>query len=100
MAHTHTPKTTRIILSNNLYECACGARKWSNGREITTESGTMRVEDGWYIYVPAESPKDARRRHDIEMLQTEGYGYDYNQPSVRDQYDGGRGAGSLGQPID
>ena len=49
-----------------------------------------------------ESFKKAKMEQNkfIEDLQTEGYGYDYNQPEAQDQYDGGRGAGSLGQPID
>lgn len=82
MTHTHSPKTTREILGNNLYECSCGAHKWSNDRVIETESGTMRVEDGWYIYIPAETEEEAARSHAIEMLQTEGYGYgrDVNDP--------------------
>jgi len=98
ITHAHTPKSSRTILGNNLYECSCGARKWSNDRPII---GGVLDAQGWYIpEEPIESPLEARRRRAIELLETEGYGYDYNRPEAQDQYDGGRGAGSLGQPID
>lgn len=75
MEHTHTAKTTRDILGNKLYQCSCGAKKWSHGKEFTSESGTYKVEDGWYIYIPDEAEEEVSRKRAIEMLQTEGHGY-------------------------
>mgnify|MGYP007071691763 FL=1 len=86
MTHTHSPKTTRSILGNELYECSCGARKWSNDRAITTESGTMKIEDGWYVYIPAETAEETARSHAYEMLQTEGYGYEKDASDLLDSH--------------
>lgn len=86
MAHTHSPKTTRSILGNELHECSCGARKWSNDRVIKTESGTMKIEDGWYVYIPAETEEEIARSRAVEMLQTEGYGYGKDASDLLDSH--------------
>ena len=85
MTHTHTTEQTRSILGNELYQCMCGARKWSNGRAIVDG---VSDGNGWYVpEEPIESQDEKARRHAIEMLQTEGYGYDYNQPEAHDPLD-------------
>lgn len=83
MTHTHSPKTTRHILANNLHECSCGARKWSNDRAIV--DGTLDV-DGWYVAEVTETKEEATRRHAYEMLQTEGYGYGEDKKDLLDSH--------------
>lgn len=87
--HIHAPQ--KLEWGGTLYVCVCGARqqksKIVNGKKVEV----------WKMESKAE---EAAREHAIEMLETEGYGYDDNQSDAEDQYDGGRGAGSLGQPID
>ena len=73
--HVHTTGIDRNIGCNTLSECSCGARKWSHEKEITSESGTFRIEDGWYVHIPTESKEETARRKAYEMVQTEGYGY-------------------------
>jgi hypothetical protein len=87
--HIHAPQ--KLEWGGTLYICVCGARQQKS-----------KIVDGKKVEVwKMESAKEqAAREHAIEMLQTEGYGYDGNQSDAEDQYDGGRGAGSLGQPID
>lgn len=72
MTHTHSPKSTRTILGNDLHECSCGARKWSHGHTIV---GAVLDTDGWYVAETTETKEEAARRQAVEMLQTEGYGY-------------------------
>lgn len=87
--HVHAPQ--KLEWGGTLYVCVCGARQQKS-----------KIVDGKKVEVwkmETEKEKSARE-HAIEMLQTEGYGYDGNQSDAEDQYDGGRGAGSLGQPID
>lgn len=85
MTHTHSPKSTRHIIGTDLYECSCGARKWSNDRAIV--GATLDV-DGWYVAEkPTETKEEAARRRSIEMLQTEGYGYDWNKQDTNDPLD-------------
>lgn len=86
MTHTHTAKTTRNILGSELYECSCGAKKWSNGRDFKSESGTYKIEDGWYVYTPAETEEEAARNHALEMLETEGYGYGKDANDLLDSH--------------
>ena len=80
MSHTHSPKSTRTILGSELYECSCGARKWSNGRAIV---GAVIDVDGWYVAEVIET-KTSRV---VEMIETEGYGYDWNKQDVNDPLD-------------
>jgi hypothetical protein len=86
--HKHAPQ---IRYGQKYYVCLCGARQRKS-----------KIVDGKKVEVwefETEAERRARERA-IEMLETEGYGYDYNQPEAQDQYDGGRGAGQLGQPVD
>jgi hypothetical protein len=87
--HKHAPQ--QLKWGGTLYVCVCGARQQKS-----------RIVDGKKVEVWKMESKDekAAREHAIEMLETEGYGYDYNQAEAQDQYDGGRGVGALGQPID
>lgn len=87
--HIHAPQ--KLEWGGTLYVCVCGARQQKSG-----------IVDGKKVEVwKMETAKEqAAREHAIEILQTEGYGYDGNQSDAEDQYDGGLGAGSLGQPID
>lgn len=90
-AQTHTHFPQKLEWGGTLYVCKCGARQQKS-----------KTVDGKKIEVwKFESKKEeAARRHAIEMLETEGYGYDGNKNDAQDQYDGGRGASSMGQPID
>lgn len=76
MTHTHSPQTLANGLT--LYVCACGARKQKskivNGKKVEVWTVESKVE---------ESARD----HAIEMIQTEGYGYDRNKQDTRDLYD-------------
>ena len=84
MDHIHTPKSTRVILGSELYECVCGARKWSNGRGIV---GSALDAQGWYVVAAPIAKEEVARQRAIEMLQTEGYGYDWHQQDVNDPLD-------------
>ena len=85
MSHTHIYKTARTILGSELHECACGARKWSNDRPML---GGVLDAQGWYVAeAPTETREEAARRRAVEMLQTEGYGYDWNKQDANDPLD-------------
>lgn len=74
--HKHTAETSRELFGNTLFECACGARKWSHGKAI---EGATIDSDGWYV--KTEKTAEEITRHNYDLLQTEGYGYG------RDAYD-------------
>jgi len=89
-AQTHIHAPQKLERGDTLYVCKCGARKQKS-----------KIVDGEKIEVWKFESKEEEvaRRHAIEMLETEGYGDD-NKGDAQDQYDGGRGAGSMGQPTD
>ena len=82
MTHTHTTKTSRNILGGTISECTCGARKWSNDKAIV--GGEIDAQ-GWYTETP-EIKAEAARRHNIEMLETEGYGYGTDKNAPHDSH--------------
>ena len=85
MTHTHTAKTNRTICNDTLSTCACGARKYSSGYAI--DDGVLDT-DGWYVSAETpETKKEATRRHAVEMLETEGYGYGEDKQDYLDSHD-------------
>jgi GTP:adenosylcobinamide-phosphate guanylyltransferase len=76
MEHTHKPQT--LANGMTLYICACGARQ----QKSKIVNG-VKVEV-WKMESKAE---EAAREHAIEMVQTEGHGYDWNKQDVNDPLD-------------
>lgn len=74
--HKHAPQ--KLANGQTLYVCVCGARKQKS-----------KIVNGVKVEVwKAESESEkAAREHAIEMIETEGYGYDYNQPEANDPLD-------------
>ena len=76
MSHTHSPQTLANGLT--LYVCKCGARKQKskivNGKKVEV----------WKIESKEEQ---AARELAIEMIQTEGHGYDWNKQDADDLLD-------------
>ncbi len=76
MSHTHSPQTLANGLT--LYVCACGARK-----QKSKMVNGVKVE----VWIVESKAEESARNHAIEMLQTEGYGYDWNKQDVNDPLD-------------
>ena len=76
MLHTHSPQT--LNNGHTLYVCSCGARK-----QKSKIINGIKVEV-WKMESKAE---EVARLHAIEMIETEGYGYDWNQQDVNDPLD-------------
>lgn len=76
MTHTHSPQT--LASGRTLYVCTCGARQQKS-----------KIVNGVKVEVwKMETEKEkAAREHEIEMLQTEGYGYDWNKQDANDPLD-------------
>lgn len=78
MAHTHTPKTSTTVLGIKIDTCACGARRRSDNKPVS--GGTLDTQ-GWYISTDGDDDDT------YEMIQTEGYGYDWSKQDVNDALD-------------
>ena len=76
MEHKHAPQT--LANGMTLYVCECGARKQKS--KIVND---VKVEV-WKMESKAE---EVARNHAIEMIQTEGNGYDWNQQDTNDPLD-------------
>ncbi len=76
MMHIHSSQT--LANERTLYVCVCGARKQPskivNG--IKVEVWTMETKQ-----------EEAARERAIEMVETEGYDYDWNRQDVDDPLD-------------
>ena len=76
MNHTHAPQTLANGLT--LYVCACGARKQKSKIVNGVKVEVWKME--------SEAEETARNRA-IEMIQTEGHGYDRNKQDAHDPLD-------------